>query len=301
MFAALLRKGPFNGDQLAQFTHQLATLMGAGQPLDRALGILLDLPEGERARKLVERVRERVRGGSTLSQALDEENGVFPRLYVSLVRAGEAGGALDVTLRRLAEYLERAQALRSSVINALIYPAFLLVGVLGSLLLLLTYVVPQFVPVFQDMNVPIPLITRVVLGIGTVMQDGWWMMLLLVVGGFFFVRMRLRDADTPARFRCLETAHARVRSAAAEDRDRAHRAHPGHAAQQRRADAGRAYHHPPGHAQHRAGNRADARRRAGQGRRRPGRGAGRIEAVPAPGPADGAGRRGGRGHRRACC
>lgn len=200
LFASLLRKGPFSGDQLAQFTHQLATLMGAGQPLDRALGILLDLPEGERARKLVERVRERVRGGSTLSQALDEENGVFPRLYVSLVRAGEAGGALDVTLRRLAEYLERAQALRSSVVNALIYPAFLLVGVLGSLLLLLTYVVPQFVPVFQDMNVPIPLITRVVLGIGTLMQDGWWIMLLLVVGGFFFVRMRLRDADSRRAF-----------------------------------------------------------------------------------------------------
>ncbi len=200
MFAGLLQKGPFSGDQLAQFTHQLATLMSAGQPLDRALGILLDLPEGERARKLVERVRERVRGGGTLSQALDEEHGVFPRLYVSLVRAGEAGGSLDVTLRRLADYLERAQALRSSVINALIYPAFLMVGVLGSLLLLLTYVVPQFVPVFNDMNVPIPLITRIVLGIGTVMQEGWWLIALLIVGGVFFIRMRLRDADTRRAF-----------------------------------------------------------------------------------------------------
>ncbi|NUO71503.1 MAG: type II secretion system protein GspF, partial [Frateuria sp.] len=89
--AALFKRGPFTGDQLAQFTHQLATLLGAGQPLDRALGILMELPEGERARRLVERVRDRVRGGTTLSQALDEEHGVFPRLYVSLVRAGEAG------------------------------------------------------------------------------------------------------------------------------------------------------------------------------------------------------------------
>lgn len=124
--AAMFKRGPFTGDQLAQFTHQLATLLGAGQPLDRALTILLELPEGEHARKLIERVRDRVRGGATLSSALDEEHGVFPRLYVSLVRAGEAGGSLEETLRRLADYLERAQALRGSIINALIYPAFLL-------------------------------------------------------------------------------------------------------------------------------------------------------------------------------
>ncbi len=200
LFASLLRRTPFSGDQLAQFTHQLATLLGAGQPLDRALGILMDLPEGEKEKKRIERIRERVRGGSTLSRAMDEEHDAFPRLYVSLVRAGEAGGALDTTLRRLADYLERAQALRSSVINALIYPAFLMIGVLGSLLLLLTYVVPQFVPVFNDMNVPVPLITRVVLGMGTVLQDGWWLIVLLLVGGYMALRLRLRDADALRAF-----------------------------------------------------------------------------------------------------
>ncbi len=198
--AAWFRRGPFSGDQLAQFTHQLATLLSAGQPLDRALGILLELPEGERAQRLVERVRDRVRGGATLSQALDEEHGVFPRLYVSLVRAGEAGGALDETLRRLADYLERAQALRASVINALIYPAFLMVGVLGSLVLLLAYVVPQFVPIFADMDVPIPFITKVVLGIGTFVQDGWWIIILAVLGGSMFWRLRLRDPDARRRY-----------------------------------------------------------------------------------------------------
>jgi general secretion pathway protein F len=195
--AGLFRKGPFTGEQLAQFTHQLATLLGAGQPLDRALGILLDLPEGERARNMVERIRDRVRGGTTLSTALDEENGVFPRLYVSLVRAGEAGGSLDETLRRLADYLERAQALRGSIINALIYPAFLMVGVLGSLVLLLAYVVPQFVPIFTDMQVPIPLITKVVLAVGTVVGDWWWA--VLTVLGVAGVLMRVRLADPAAR------------------------------------------------------------------------------------------------------
>jgi general secretion pathway protein F len=191
--AALFRRGPFSGDQLAQFTHQLATLLGAGQPLDRALGILLDLPESERARKLIERVRERVRGGNALSSALDEEHGVFPRLYVSLVRAGEAGGSLEETLRRLADYLERARQLRGSVINALIYPAFLLVGVLGSLVLLLAYVVPQFVPIFQDMQVPIPWITRAVLLLGNTLQAWWWLIALLLIGAALAWRARLRD------------------------------------------------------------------------------------------------------------
>jgi general secretion pathway protein F len=193
--AAWWRRGPFTGDQLAQFTHQLAILLGAGQPLDRALGIVLELPEGERAKQLIERVRDRVRGGGTLSQALDEEHGVFPRLYTSLVRAGEAGGALEGTLRRLAEYLERSQQLRGSIINALIYPAFLLVGVLGSLVLLLAYVVPQFVPIFADMQVPIPWITQAVLSLGNALQAWGWLLSLLLIGGIAAWRARLRQPE----------------------------------------------------------------------------------------------------------
>lgn len=192
-FAALFKRGPFSGDQLAQFTHQLATLFGAGQPLDRALGILLDLPEGERAQKLIARVRDRVRGGMPLSQALDEEHGAFPKLYIALVRAGEAGGSLEETLRRLADYLERLQQLRGSIVNALIYPAFLLVGVLGSLVLLLAYVVPQFVPIFEDMQVPLPWITKAVLILGQTLQSWWWLIALLLVGGAFSLRLRLRE------------------------------------------------------------------------------------------------------------
>ncbi|SFR93205.1 general secretion pathway protein F [Dyella sp. OK004] len=191
--AALFKRGPFTGDQLAQFTHQLATLLGAGQPLDRALGILLDLPEGERAKQLIERVRDRVRGGTPLSQSFDEEHGVFPKLYISLVRAGEAGGSLEDTLRRLADYLERSQQLRGSIVNALIYPAFLMVGVFGSLVLLLAYVVPQFVPIFEDMQVPIPWITQAVLALGNLLQSWWWLMLGVLVGGIAMWRARLRD------------------------------------------------------------------------------------------------------------
>ncbi len=161
-----LRRGAMNGAALVSFTQQLATLLGAGQPLERSLGILLKQATDLRRRALLERVREQVKAGKPLSQALEEEHGQFSGLYISMVRAGEAGGSLEHTLHQLADYLERSQTLRGEVINALIYPAFLIVGVLGSLALLLAYVVPQFVPIFRDLGVPIPLITQTILVLG---------------------------------------------------------------------------------------------------------------------------------------
>ncbi len=160
---------------MLEFTRQLGTLLGAGQPLDRALGVLIDLQPARPGRELITRLRERVRGGATLSAALQEEPGGFSRLYVSLVRAGEAGGSLDDSLQQLAVYLERAQALRGSVVNALIYPAFLVSGVLASLVLLLAYVVPQFVPIFADMQVPVPWITRLILWLGAGVRGWGWL------------------------------------------------------------------------------------------------------------------------------
>lgn len=155
-----------SGAALVSFTQQLSTLLGAGQTLERSLEILVRQTKAPGIRGLIERVRELVKAGKPFSQALEEEGGQFSTLYISMVRAGEAGGALEDTLRQLGEYLERTQVLRGEVINALIYPAFLVVGVLGSLALLLAYVVPQFVPIFRDLGVPIPLITQVILAMG---------------------------------------------------------------------------------------------------------------------------------------
>ncbi|MDQ2971738.1 MAG: type II secretion system F family protein [Rhodanobacteraceae bacterium] len=207
LFARWQRQ-PLSGAGLVQFTQQLGTLLGAGLPLDRSLQLLLELPEGERARNVVTRVRERVRGGASLSRALEEEHGVFSRLYISMVRSGEAGGALDEALKRLADYLERARSLRESVIGALVYPAFLLFGVLGSLILLLAFVIPQFVPIFADMNVPVPLITRVLMALGSFLHDWGWIVLVLLIGGALYARMRLRE---PASRRVLDARLLRVR------------------------------------------------------------------------------------------
>jgi general secretion pathway protein F len=199
LFGGLQRKS-LAGAALVEFTSQLGILLRAGLPLDRALQMLLELPEGERARHAVERIRDRVRGGASLSRAMEEEHGVFPKLYLSMVRAGEAGGALDAALARLADYLQRARKLRESVVGALVYPAFLLVGVLGSLVLLLAFVLPQFVPIFHDMNVQIPLITRVLMGFGSFLHD-WGLLILaiLVIAGLWW-GTRMRDPEVRRGF-----------------------------------------------------------------------------------------------------
>ncbi len=191
--AALMRRPDMNAAEVLQFTQQLATLMAAGQPLDRALQILLDLPESAAARKVIDRIRESVRGGAPLSQAMEQQGAVFSRLYINMVRAGEIGGALHDTLRRLSEYLDRSKALRESVINALIYPAILVVMVCASLLLLLGYVVPQFLPMFEDLGAELPLLTRAVLWAGNMVQNWWLLLLALAVTVAVVLPRQLRD------------------------------------------------------------------------------------------------------------
>ncbi|WP_349969344.1 type II secretion system inner membrane protein GspF [Pseudomonas caspiana] len=191
-----LGRGMLNGAALVSFTQQLATLLGAGQPLERSLGILLKQPGQPQTRALIERIREQVKAGKPLSAALEEEGTQFSSLYISMVRAGEAGGALESTLRQLSDYLERSQLLRGEVINALIYPAFLVVGVLGSLALLLAYVVPQFVPIFKDLGVPIPMITEVILGLGEFLSAYGLAVLAGLIALIWVLVLRRKD---PAR------------------------------------------------------------------------------------------------------
>ncbi|WP_137983624.1 type II secretion system inner membrane protein GspF [Pseudomonas viridiflava] len=194
-----LGSGLLNGAALVSFTQQLATLLGAGQPLERSLGILLKQPGQPQTKALIERIREQVKAGKPLSVALEEEGSQFSPLYISMVRAGEAGGALESTLRQLSDYLERSQLLRGEVINALIYPAFLVVGVLGSLALLLAYVVPQFVPIFKDLGVPIPLITEVILNLGEFLSDYGLAVLAGLIALIWGMSIRMRDPQRRER------------------------------------------------------------------------------------------------------
>jgi len=190
---ALLRRKPFDGGALVQFTQQLATLLGAGQPLDRALSILLELPEDERTRRVITDIRDIVRGGAPLSTALERQHGLFSRLYINMVRAGEAGGSLHDTLQRLSDYLERSAELKGRVINALIYPAILLAVVGGALLFLLGYVVPQFALMYESLDVALPWFTRWVLTAGLVVREGWLIMIVVPAVIALVVERRLRQ------------------------------------------------------------------------------------------------------------
>ncbi|MGJ7903515.1 type II secretion system protein XpsF [Lysobacter sp. 1R34A] len=190
---ALFKPKPFTGARLVQFTQQLSTLLGAGQPLDRALTILLDLPEDDTARSTVADIRDAVRGGTSLSVALERQHGTFSRLYINMVRAGEAGGNLHETLSRLDDYLERSRVLQGRVINALIYPAILMVMVGASLLFLLGYVVPQFGAMYESLDAELPMFTQVVLWLGLFVRDWWIVLVAIPAVGFLWFDRKRRD------------------------------------------------------------------------------------------------------------
>jgi general secretion pathway protein F len=188
------RRG-MNAREVAAFTQQLSTLLGAGLPLDRSLQVLLDLAENDRVKRAVSEIRDRVRQGGSLSDALEEQHGSFNRLFVNMVRAGEVGGTLDITLARLTDYLERSRELKDSVISALIYPILLLVLAAASLIVLLIYVIPQFTPIFEELGGDLPLITRLVLGVGSILQNFWWAIILLAAVAVMQFRRMLADTD----------------------------------------------------------------------------------------------------------
>jgi general secretion pathway protein F len=182
-------------DEVGVVTREIATLLNAGLPLDRSLEILGGLAENERVAGLLRKVRNEVRGGASLSKALDMQGGVFSRFYVNMVRAGEAGGALGDVLARLADFMERSKDLRESVKSALIYPTILLLVAIASVVILLAVVVPQFEPIFEQSGKALPWVTEMVLGAGAFMRGYWWAMILGGVAAVYLFTKRLESPD----------------------------------------------------------------------------------------------------------
>jgi general secretion pathway protein F len=178
--------------ELADVTRELASLLGAGQDLDRSLRFIVDGAANRRVAAVLGRVRDQVRGGASLAAALQAESRSFPRLLIGLVRAGEAGGDLAGTLERLAALLERQRSLAATIQSAMIYPAILVVAAVGSIMLLLTRVLPQFVPLFAENGVALPASTAVLLGLGDAISNYALPALVLCVSGGFAARLWLR-------------------------------------------------------------------------------------------------------------
>jgi general secretion pathway protein F len=176
---------------LAMVTQELSTLLKAGLELDRALGILIGLSDIGPLRAPFEGVRNRVRDGMSFAEALAADP-VFPKFYVSMVRAGEHGGSLDITLQRLTDYLSRTMAIREQITSALVYPSLLLLTAGGSIIVILVFVLPEFEPLFADAGKSLPLPTRIVMDAGHVVRDFGWLFVLLVAGGIFALRRALQ-------------------------------------------------------------------------------------------------------------
>ena len=194
------RRRRLNQKEIGILTRELATLIEAGLTLDRSLQVLIELTPEEHLVRVLTDLQQRVRGGATFSSALEAQEGQFPRLYINMVKAGEAGGALDQVLDRLADYLERTAELRATVTSALVYPSILLFVAALSVILLLVFVVPQFTALFADMGANLPLPTRIVVGAGDLFRNYWWAMLVVVAIIAVVLERWLQDEQVRARF-----------------------------------------------------------------------------------------------------
>ena len=170
------------------FARQFATMIQSGLPLAPSLGVLAEQTGNRRLAAVVGQVRYDIEAGRTLAGALGEHPAVFNQLFVSMVAAGEAGGVLDTVLARLADSLEKTDKLVRKVRGALIYPAVVLVVAALALLVLLEFVIPTFQEMFAASDLPLPLPTRLVIGLSEQLRALWWLPALIAVGAWIGVR-----------------------------------------------------------------------------------------------------------------
>jgi type II secretion system protein F len=190
-FPTTFARGPAAQDVLA-FTQQLATLLEAGMELDRSLAILLDLTDNQRFRSILRSILTDVQTGSSFADSLAKHPRLFSRLYVNMVKAGEASGVLEVILTRLSGFLERSKAVRDEVTSALIYPILLLLVGGGAVVVMMNFVIPRFAQIFADTKQLMPLPTRILLAVSGFTTDYWWVFIGLIIVGWIGLRAYLQ-------------------------------------------------------------------------------------------------------------
>ena len=176
------------------FTQELSTLLTAGVPLDRALAITGELTERPTFRFIVLDVLRTLKGGRTLADSLATHPEYFPSLYVNIVRAGEASGALGAVFERLTQFERTRDDLRSYIVSAMIYPALLTLVGLVSITILMNFVVPRFAQIFVESRMQIPLPTKIMIEVSGLMRAYGWLVLGALAGGFAAMRIYIRTA-----------------------------------------------------------------------------------------------------------
>jgi type II secretory pathway component PulF len=179
--ASLSQKRKPKLQELATFTQQLANLLNSGMPLTVALNSMTHLESKGISAEVSKELRQDVMEGRSLSDAMAKQPRIFSDLYINMVRAGESSGALVEVLRRMADHFERFAQVQTKFTSALIYPAFVGVVGIGIMFFFMTYMLPKFMSIFEGMNVPLPVMTRILIGISNVFAGYWWLMLLLAL------------------------------------------------------------------------------------------------------------------------
>ena len=180
------------GDLLT-FTTELSALLGAGLPLDRSLNILSEISENKEMNKIIWSVLRSIREGSSFSDALARHPKLFPTIYVNMIRAGEAGGVLDVVLDKLNEFLESSKELKDTVMSAMIYPTILTLAGGISIIFLLTFVLPKFSVIFAELGTSLPLSTQIVLAASGFIKSFWWAIAAAVAAGWLIFRKSVKS------------------------------------------------------------------------------------------------------------
>ena len=177
---------------LANATRQLATLLSSGLPLMDSLSVLVEQEEVEALKAAMSSVRDSVREGASLADALRENPKAFSQLYINMVSAGETSGTLEITLDRLADFLDEQVRFRGRISAALAYPAFMTVIGAAMLFFIFSFVMPRVVGMFEDMKQQLPLITLILLATVRFLSNFWWAILLVIAGSVYYVRRYLR-------------------------------------------------------------------------------------------------------------
>ncbi|MGH7677769.1 MAG: type II secretion system F family protein [Gemmatimonadaceae bacterium] len=177
------------------FTRQFSTMINSGLPLVQAMGILAEQSENPNLREITKQVVFDVESGNTVADALRKHPTAFSELYVNMVAAGEAGGILDTILMRLAVFMEKNDALIRKVKGAMIYPGVIMTVAAGAIIVLLVFVIPTFQRMFAEVGIPLPLPTRIVIGMSKILQGYWWAIGAGVFGLFVMVKRYYATQD----------------------------------------------------------------------------------------------------------
>jgi len=182
-------------DSLLTFTTELSALLTAGLPIDRSLNMLAEISENSEMKNVVQSILKSIREGSSFSDALEKNPKVFPKLYINMIRAGEAGGVLDVVLDKLNEFLESSKALKDHILSVMIYPTILLLTSGISIIVLMTFVLPKFSVIFAELGGSLPLPTKILLSFSNVLSSYWWIALSIIIAGWFSFRNYIKTAS----------------------------------------------------------------------------------------------------------